>query len=86
MSKTTLVLFLCLSSQTCQEKGLEMILLLHVVGLPHYDIQGSIPPSLFYLQDKEFRPGISVTPTSELVKINPQYGTRRDVDPLADYP
>ena len=35
---------------------------------------------------KEFRPGLSLIPTEELIKINPQYGDLRAVDPLADYP
>ena len=48
--------------------------------------QGSSTPSLFPFKEREFRPGISLIPTEELIKLNPQYGDLRAVDPLADYP
>ncbi len=50
------------------------------------DNQGSNSPSSPVCEDREFRPGILLIPTEDLIKINPQYGDLHAVDPLAEYP
>ena len=62
----------CLSKLTLSQKA--------------YNTQGSDSPSSHSVEEREFRPGISLIPTEDLIQINPQYDDLRAVDPLAEYP